>query len=63
MDYFKIETIIDYTCFDLNCQRIVPHTKEANKMEKKVKRKARRKLKQNLKKDLTTTVDDDTIKT
>lgn len=52
MDDFKKATVVDYTCFDLNCRSIVPHTKQRNKAEKQIKRKARRKLKQNLKKGL-----------
>ena len=52
MDYFKKETVIDYTSFDLNCRYVVPHTKQRNKTEKMIKRKARRKMKQNLKKGL-----------
>lgn len=49
MDDFKKETVVDYTASDLNCRKIVPHTKQRNKAEKKIKRKARRKFKQNLK--------------
>lgn len=49
MDNFKKETVVDYTAFDLNCRKIVPHTKQRNKAEKIIKRKARRKFKQNLK--------------
>ena len=52
MDDFKKATVVDYTVFDLNCRRIVPHTKQRNKAEKIIKRKARRKLKANLKKGI-----------
>ena len=52
MDNFKKETVVDYTAFDLNCRKIVPHTKQRNKAEKMIKRKARRKNKQNLKKGI-----------
>ena len=37
MDDFKKETVVDYTAFDLNCRKIVPHTKQRNKAEKKIK--------------------------
>lgn len=52
MDDFKKETAVDYTAFDLNCRKIVPHTKQRNKAEKIIKRKARRKFRQKLKKDI-----------
>lgn len=52
MDEFKKTTVVDYTAFDINCRRIVPHTKRRNKTEKKIKRKARRKLKEKLKKGI-----------
>lgn len=51
MDNFKRETINDYTWNDLNCRKVVKHTKQRNKTEKEIKRKARRTLKYKLKKD------------
>lgn len=53
MDDFKKATVKDYTSWDLNCRRILPHDKYSNKLEKRIKRKARRIFKQNLKKVLT----------
>ena len=45
---WKKETIVDYTAWDLNCRRYVPHKKRHNELEKKFKRKNRRKIKQAL---------------
>ena len=39
MDYFKRATVDDYTCNDLNCKKVVKHTKQRNKTEKVIKRK------------------------
>lgn len=50
MDYFKRATIDDYTYNDLNCKKVVKHTKQRNKTEREIKRKARRLLKISLKK-------------
>lgn len=52
MDKFKRETINDYTWNDLNCRKVVKHTKQRNKTEKEIKRKARRTLKYKLKKEV-----------
>ena len=52
MDYFKRATIDDYTYNDLNCKKVVKHTKQRNKTEKEIKRKARRLLKNKLKKEV-----------
>ena len=49
MDKFKRETTNDYTWSDLNCRKIVKHTKGRNKYEKEIKRKARRTMKHKLK--------------
>lgn len=51
-DYFKRLTVVDYTCWDLNCRSVIIHTVTRNKTETKIKRKARRKDKENLKKIL-----------
>ena len=51
-DYFKRLTVVDYTCWDLNCRSVIIHTVTRNKTETKIKRKARRKDKENLKKVL-----------
>ncbi len=45
---WKRETVVDYTVWDLNCKRILPHDKNMNKLEKRIKRKNRRKVKQKL---------------
>lgn len=45
---WKRETSVDYTAWDLNCRRILPHNKNKNKLEKIFKRKNRRKIKQRL---------------
>lgn len=45
---WKRETIVDYTVWDLNCRRVLPHDKKMNNMEKRIKRKNRRKVKQKL---------------
>lgn len=42
---WKMETSVDYTCWDLNCRHVIPHTKKHNKLEKIFKRKNRRKIK------------------
>ena len=49
-DYFKRATVQRYTAWDLNCRRIVPHTKARNNDERRIKRWARRKDKQFLRK-------------
>jgi len=45
---WKKETSKDYTAWDLNCRRILPHNKNKNELEKIFKRKNRRKTKQML---------------
>lgn len=52
MDAFKRKTINDYTWNDLNCRKVVKHTRQQNKTEKEIKRKARRTLKHKLKIDI-----------
>lgn len=47
MDFFKKQSIKDYTVWDLNC----PCVKKDKKLERKIKRAARRRLKQILKRD------------
>lgn len=47
-DEFKRNGLRDYTGADLNCRRIVPHTKQRNKLEKIIRRKVRRKLKKSI---------------
>ena len=42
------ETSKDYTAWDLNCRKILPHNKNKNELEKIFKRKNRRKVKQAL---------------
>ena len=44
---WKKETSKDYTAWDLNCRKILPH-KNKNELEKIFKRKNRRKVKQAL---------------
>lgn len=48
----KRETDKDFTAWDLNCRRYIPHDKALNKLEKIFKRKNRRKVKQGLDKFL-----------
>ena len=45
---WKKETAIDYTAWDLNCRKVLPHNKNKNRLEKIFKRKNRRKIKQKL---------------
>ena len=45
---WKRETSKDYTVWDLNCRKILPHNKNKNELEKIFKRKNRRKVKQAL---------------
>lgn len=41
-DYFKRLTTTQYTCWDLNCRNVIPHTKSLNSFEKTIRRHARR---------------------
>lgn len=45
---WKMETSKDFTVWDLNCRRLVPHKKRHNKLEKIFRRKNRRKVKKAL---------------
>lgn len=45
---WKMETSKDFTVWDLNCRRLVPHKKRHNKLEKIFRRKNRRKIKKAL---------------
>lgn len=51
MDAFKRETVVGFTCYDINAKCV--HSKHRHKDSKMVKRMARRKFKNNLKKCLT----------
>jgi hypothetical protein len=53
VDDFKKENVKDYTSWDLNCRKVLPHDKKKNNLEKKIRRKTRRKMKKDLKKLLT----------
>ena len=48
MDKFKEETMLDYTCWDINCPYICRMRKTRNKLKILFKRKARRRLKRSL---------------
>ena len=45
---FKMETAVDYTCWDLNCKNVIPHKRKHNRLERMFKRKNRRKIKKAL---------------
>ena len=45
---WKMETSKDFTAWDLNCRKIIPHKKRHNKLEKIFRRKNRRKVKKTL---------------
>lgn len=45
MDSFKRDTIVDYTCWDLNCRRSISHHYNPSNIKAMFKRKARRKNK------------------
>lgn len=49
MDAYKMNTIHDYTKYDINCKYVVPN-KHETELKKKIMRKARRTIKQELKK-------------
>lgn len=50
MDAYKMNTIHDYTKWDLNCPFV--HVYNKTEMKKKITRKARRMIKQELKKNV-----------
>lgn len=50
MDAFKRETVVGFTCYDINAKCV--HNKHRNKDAKMIKRMARRKFKEKLKKIL-----------
>lgn len=52
MDAFKRETVVGFTCFDINSKCV--RNKNRAKDARMIKRMARRNFKQNLKKVLTT---------
>lgn len=52
MDAFKKETVVGFTCFDINAKCV--RNKNRAKDARMIKRMARRNFKQNLKKVLTT---------
>jgi len=49
MDAYKMNTIHDYTKYDINCKWVCPN-KHETELKKKIMRKARRNMKQELKK-------------
>ena len=53
MDAYKMDTIRDYTKYDINCKWVCPN-KHETKLKKKITRKARRNAKMNLKKNVIT---------
>lgn len=49
MDTFKMNTMYDYTRYDINSKWVCPNKNES-KLKKQIKRKVRRNMKQELKK-------------